>query len=97
MSDVIKDYYRKTKLEEFQVKNKLEMLDRHADIKEEFEYWLTHKCFMPNGITVEGYSAKSLSEISKFLNGEGAFIMLIKLRENPENAKKQITTGFKIK
>ena len=48
------------------------------------------------GITVEGYSAKSLSEISKFLDGEGAFIMLIKLRENPEAAKKQIAKGFKM-
>lgn len=97
MSDVIKDYYSKTKLEEFQVTNKLEKLDRHEDIKEEFEYWIIHKCFMSNGITVEGYSAKSLSELSKFLDGEGAFIMLIKLREKPEIAKKQIANGFKMK
>lgn len=97
MSDLILNYYEKTKLEEFQLKNKLEMLNRHKDIKREFEYWITHKCYMPSGIMVEGYSAESLSKVSKYLDGEGAFIMLIKLRENPEVARKQIANGFKVK
>lgn len=97
MSEVIREYYSKTKLEEFQLKHKLEMLERHMDIQKELEYWIINRKYLQDGICVEGYSAETLSKVSKYLDGESAFIMLIKLRENPEDAKNQIEKGFKIK
>ena len=97
MREVIREYYSKTKLEEFQLMHKLEMLERHTDIQKELEYWIINRKYLQNGISVEGYSAETLSKVSKYLDGEGAFIMLIKLRENPEDAKKQIVNGLKMK
>jgi hypothetical protein len=35
--------------------------------------------------------------MSHYLNGEGAFMFLIELRDNPEKAKQKIHNGFKIK
>ena len=48
-------------------------------------------------VTVEGYTAKRLAEESQYLNGEGAFMMLIELRENPKKALEQIAKGLKRK
>ena len=53
-----------------------------------------------DGAMVEGYSAKTLAQVSVFLDGEAAFVYLIELRENPENPEKalrQIANGFKMK
>lgn len=97
MSEVIKSYYAKTKLEEHQLNKKLEMINRHPDIKRELEDWIKNKQYKQNGICVEGFTAGSLAKISKYINGEAAFIMLIKLRENPDEAKRQIANGFKVK
>jgi len=46
---------------------------------------------------VDGYSAQKLAELSRFLDGEGAFMMLIELRENPEKAIKKISEGITLK
>ena len=46
---------------------------------------------------MEGYTAKKLSELSEYLNGDGAFVLLIELRENPEKAHRRIMQGFKRK
>lgn len=97
MSEIIENYYRKTKLEDFQIKSKLDMLDRHSDIKSELEYWLLNKAYKQDGIVVEDFSAENLAAKSKYLNGEGAFMMLIQLREKPDVAKKLIASGFKMK
>lgn len=60
--------------------------------------WITEKQYKEkNCVVVEGYSAKRLSELSKFLDGEGAFMFLIELRENPKNALEKIANGFKMK
>ena len=40
MSEVIKSYYAKTKLEEHQLNKKMEMINRHPDIKRELEDWI---------------------------------------------------------
>lgn len=50
-----------------------------------------------NCVTIEEYTAKDIAALSKLLDGEGAFMLLIELRENPEKAKKRIKEGFKIK
>lgn len=98
MSKVIEEYYRKTKLPEPLIVKKLEALDRNQDIQAEFETWIENKMFKEKAcIEVAGYSAKSITEISRFVNGEGAFMLLIELRENRENALKRIMEGFKMK
>ncbi|MBQ6887413.1 MAG: hypothetical protein IJN54_07890 [Lachnospiraceae bacterium] len=98
MSKVIETYYRKTKLPEPLIVKKLEVLERNQDIKAEFEAWIESKVFMEYGcVEVAGYSAKSIAEMSRFVNGEGAFMLLIELRENREMALKRIADGFKMK
>lgn len=98
MSAIIKDYYIENGIPEFLLAGKLEQLDRNEDIAKEFEYWITHHEFMEtNPVTEDGYTAKSLAELSPYLKGEGAFMMLIELRETPEVAKKKIASGFKLK
>ena len=73
------------------------MFERNADIKREFEHWIKTKEFFENEqVVVQGYSAKQISEMSKYMIGEGAFVMLIELRENPENALKKIKNGFRM-
>lgn len=98
MSKVIEEYYKKTKLPEPLIVKKLEALDRNQDIQAEFEAWIESKLFKEEGfVEVVGYSAKSIAEMSRFVNGEGAFMLLIELRENREKALKRISDGFRIK
>lgn len=97
MSERIEEYYSKTKLDKRLVDRKLELFEKHKDIMLEFEYWMETRQYKPNGVLVEGYSAKDLAQTSIFLDGEAAFVFLIELRENPEKALKQIAKGFKMK
>lgn len=97
MSKIIESYYRKTKLDESLIQKKIGMFSRNADIQKEFEYWITNKKYMDNGVVIEGYSATKIAKLSRFVDGEGAFILLVKLRETPEAALKQISAGFKMK
>ncbi len=98
MSKVIEEYYRKTKLPELLIVKKLEALERNQDIQAEFETWIESKTFKEKAcVEVAGYSAKSIAEISRFVNGEGAFMLLIELRENREKALKRIADGFRMK
>ena len=97
MSEIIKEYYNKTQLDSRLVGRKLELFEKYSDIKQEFEYWLETGQYKSNGVVVEGYSAEALAKISVFLDGEGAFMLLIELRENTKKALKQIANGFKMK
>lgn len=98
MSKIIEEYYAKVKVMPLLLKSKMVKLSKHSDIAAEFEYWLTEKQYKEkNCVVVEGYSAKKLSELSTYLDGEGAFMLLIELRENPKNALEKIANGFKIK
>ena len=45
-------------------------------------------------MTVENYTAEKISSLSEFMDGEGAFVLLIQLRENPQKALKRIKDGF---
>lgn len=93
MFDVIKKYYS-----DFgNIENKLEKLARNSDIMDEFRYWIENHTYVTPGVEVEGYSAKSISKLSRYLDGEGAFMLLIELRENPDKAKKRIKDGFVMK
>lgn len=98
MSDTIRQFNQKNNLPNPIIEQKIAAFSRHNDIAEEFELWIIDRAYkMQGAITVEGYTAKKLSELSDYLNGDGAFIMLIELRENPEKAHKRIENGFKYK
>lgn len=98
MSNIIKDYYEKAHTMPALVEQKIERFNKHPDIAAEFEYWITnHKYKTSDVVTVCDYTAQKLSELSPYLKGEGAFALLLELRDDPERAKKRIAKGFKKK
>lgn len=97
MVEQIKAYFIEAGLEEAFADKKVNQYSKHVDISAEFIYWIVNGKYVENGIRVEGYSAKQLSELSRNLVGEGSFSLLIMLREKPEKAKKKIQEGFRIK
>ena len=98
MNDLIYEVYSDTGLPNILIKKKVEDFSRHSDIEAEFCEWIKTNQFKDvSCVTVEGYSAKKLADLSEYLDGEGAYAMLIQLRDNPEDALKKINTGFKMK
>jgi hypothetical protein len=97
MSSIIEKYYNDNHIAPALVKQKLEKFDRNTDIEKEFEYWIENKQYTPDALEIEGYTAQKLSQLSKYLIGEGAFMLLIELRESPDKAHKKIARGFKVK
>lgn len=97
MSKLIESFYTENNIPAVLLKQKIDKFNRHGDIAKEFEYWIEHKSYLKDGCIVNGYSAAKLAELSEYLNGEGSFIMLIELREEPEKAVKRIQEGFKRK
>ena len=98
MSEIIKKFYEESKLPKQLLEQKIKKFDTHKDIAAEFEAWIRERKYKTDvAVTVEGYTAKKLSELSDYLNGEGAFMMLIELRENPKKARDRIADGIKIK
>lgn len=70
-------------------------LSEQPDIFEEFKKWLETRSYdMDDAISVEGYTAKAISEIAPFFDGIGVYGFLVELREDPEHAKKKIKQGF---
>lgn len=98
MSKIIEEYYAKAKVMPLLLKTKMAKLSKHSDIATELEYWITEKKYKESDcVAVEGYTAKKLSEVSQYLDGEGAFMLLIELRENPQKALAKIEKGFELK
>lgn len=98
MSEIIKKFYEENMVPKPILDQKLKKFDKHKDIATEFETWIKEKKYkLEDAVTVEGYTARKLSELSEYLNGDGAFLMLIELRENPKKARERIAGGFKIK
>lgn len=98
MLERIKTYYQEAGVNPLLLRNKLAKLEKHPDIAVEFCEWIdTHKFREDNCVVVEGYTAEKLSRFSTFLCGEGAFMLLIELRENPEKGMKRISEGFFLK
>lgn len=98
MISVIKDFYKKAGVVPFLLKSKLARLEKHPDILAEFVQWIENGTYQgENGVAVYGFSAKALAEKSPLLDGEGAFMTLIELRENPEKAKEMIERHLVIK
>ncbi len=97
MSKIIENYYKQANVMPLLLKQKMSKLQRNADIMKEFEYWIEHKAYLQKGISVEGYTARSLADLSAYTDGEAAFMLLIELREAPDRALRRIKSGFKIK
>ena len=98
MSSIIKDFYSDNRIPKLLISQKLSKFEKNPDIAKEFEVWIRDNKFISEGaVEVEGYTAKKLVEISEYLNGEGAFLLLIELRDNPRRAKERIKEGFKRK
>lgn len=98
MNEVIKDYYLQNGFPVKLLESKVRKLEEHKDILREFEMWVQNKEYCDaNPVSVEGYTAKDLSQTYPMLNGDGAFMMLIALRENPQSAVKMLKDGMKIK
>lgn len=98
MSEIIKRFYEDKSIPSILLKQKLSKFEENEDIASEFEYWIEKRTYKVEGaIDVEGYTAKSLADSSQYLDGEGAFMMLIELRRNPNKAMCQIEKGFKRK
>ena len=98
MRKIIEEYYKSANIMPFLLKRKLDKFDKHPDVAAEFEYWIENKAYKDNGcVSVEGYTAQKIAEISNLLDGEGAFVLLMELKENPAKALAHIEKGFKIK
>lgn len=97
MSKIIREFYERVGTIPALLTQKLSKFEENPDIAKEFEYWIEHKQFIAHGIEEHGYSAEKLASISEYLNGEGAFALLMELRENPDKALKRIKNGFKKK
>ena len=97
MSQIIEKLYKQYNLPEALMKKKLNTFEENADIQREFEYWIENGEYIKeNPVTIEGYTAESLSNEDEHLNGEAAFLMLIELRDNPNKALQMIKNGFKV-
>ena len=96
MNKVIEQYYKDAHIMPLLLKKKMAAFEKHPDIAGEFEYWIANNQYC-EGVCVEGYTAKAIAELSPFMDGEGAFMLLIELSENPDEAKQRIAAGFKLK
>lgn len=98
MSKIIKEFYGKADIPLPLLQYKLKSLANHPDIELEFEYWIQNRKYIDkDAVIIEGYTAEYIASLSEYMDGEGAFMQLIELRENPQNAIKQIKNGFKMK
>jgi len=98
MSKIIEEYYNQANTMPLLISQKMSKLQKHEDIQKEFVYWIENKTYISaNSVTVNDYTAKKIAALSEFIDGEGAFMLLIELRENPEKAMRRISDGFKMK
>lgn len=98
MSEIIKKFYEENKMPKQIVEQRLRQFEKHKDIAEEFEIWIRERTYKTVGaVVVEGYTAKKLTDVSEYLNGDGSFMMLMELRDNPQKAYERIANGFKRK
>ena len=69
-------------------------LSKHEDIKKEFEKRIETGEYPEDGLIIEGYSAKQISEIAPFMNAVGVYNFLVTLRDNPVVGLQAIKDGF---
>ena len=94
MKNTIESYYVNTGINPFLLKQKLAKFSRNPDLQSEFAYWIANGSFSEPAISIEGYTAAKLASLSPYLNGEGAYMLMIELRESPKTALRKIQDGF---
>ena len=88
MSNVIETFYKDNNIPEFLLKQKMAKFENNPDVAGEFEYWIKNKKYkQQETIVVEGYTAEKISQLSEYIDGEGAFMLLIELRTLIEQKK----------
>lgn len=98
MKEIIKEYYNKAKIMPNLLDSKIEKFEKNEDIANEFAYWIENKKYLTdNCVIINGYTAEKLSQLSPYLVGEASFLLLIELRDNPQEAMEKISKGFKVK
>ena len=96
--DIIMDYLIETlKQKKILAERNFKRISEHKDIKAEFETCIKNNQIPEDGITIGGYTAKDIRKLAPFMNYLGIYNFLVSLRIDPENAKKSIENGFKIK
>ena len=92
------EFFQSAELPEYVAQKNIKSFERNPDIAEEFIGWLnTGKYKEDDPLRIEGYTAQDIATLAPFLDGAGAFNLLITLRERPEKAKGYIRDGFKMK
>ena len=95
MMNIIRNYYEKAGIPAIMINKKVASFEKNPDIAKEFEYWIQTKEYITeNCVSVENYTAEKISRLAEFVDGEGAFSLLVQLRENPQKALKRIENGF---
>lgn len=69
-------------------------LTKYEDIQNEFLDCLESEEYPEEGIVINGYSAKDISERASFMNVVGVYNFMVTLRDNPDFAIKTINDGF---
>lgn len=73
-------------------------LSKYDDIFNEFTKYLVKRTYnIPNTISVEGYTAKQISELNSSFKATGVYTFLNYLRKKPEEAKQIIKKVFQIR
>lgn len=76
----------------------LRSLSKYNDIMEEFSNWINSRIYpKQNAISVEGYTARDISQIAPFMDGAGVYSFLVTLRDEPVKAKEIMRNGFRRK
>lgn len=67
---------------------------KYDDIAEGFATWIKTQDYGAARAKAKGYTAEKIHELAPHLEGVGVFNFLVTLRDNPEEAKKIIESGF---
>lgn len=98
MISIAKKFYEEKGIVPFLLKRKLECFERNPDILGEFVDWINTRTYKEKDcVSVAGYTAKTIAQKSPFLDGEGAFMILIELRENYPKAIDKLSAPIVIK
>lgn len=94
--DLITKYFIEEKaVSEVVAKVLAKPLLKYDDIKDEFIYWLENRNFdCPNPVTINNYTAASVSKIAPHLDVAGIYSFMVTLRDNPAKAQAYIDNGF---
>ena len=96
MMEKIIDYLINARGQKPEVAAKVSLpLEKHEDIRAELETWIEKQEYpKDNPLTIEGYTAETISKLAPFMDGVGAYNFLVTLRERPDNGKRIIAEGF---